>query len=208
MCIYCNTTNYRKIYENHYGPIPKDENGRKYEIHHLDGNRKNNELENLKCVTIQDHYDIHYAQGDWGACALIAKRMNLTPEMISELSTKHNMKMIRDGTHPFLGDRNPMYRMLANGTHPFFGGEVQRRSNINRVINGTNPFCSTENNKIWQKKRVDDKTHNFLGSEGNLKRLAEGRHPSQMKKTCEHCDKTISLGMYKRWHGNNCKLLR
>jgi len=36
MCIYCNTTNYRKIYENHLGTIPKDHEGRSYEIHQLD----------------------------------------------------------------------------------------------------------------------------------------------------------------------------
>jgi len=28
-------TNYRKIYEDHNGPIPVDEDGRTYEIHHL-----------------------------------------------------------------------------------------------------------------------------------------------------------------------------
>ena len=70
MCIYCNTTNYRKIYENHYGPIPKEENGRSYEIHHLDGNHHNNDPKNLKAVRIQEHYDIHYSQGDWSACLL------------------------------------------------------------------------------------------------------------------------------------------
>lgn len=42
-------TIYRKIYENHFGPIPKDKDGRSYEIHHIDGNRKNNEISNLKC---------------------------------------------------------------------------------------------------------------------------------------------------------------
>ena len=30
-------------------------------------------------------------------------------------------------------------------------------------------------------------THNWLGPEYNLKRLANGTHPSQIKKTCPHC---------------------
>jgi len=51
--------NYRKIWEKENGPIPKDENGRSYDIHHIDGNRKNNSIENLMCVSIQDHYEIH-----------------------------------------------------------------------------------------------------------------------------------------------------
>ena len=41
-------TNYRKIYEQHYGPIPKDTDGRSYEIHHIDGNHNNNDINNLR----------------------------------------------------------------------------------------------------------------------------------------------------------------
>lgn len=77
--------NYRKIWKNHYGPIPKDKNGRSYEIHHKDGNHKNNEISNLSLLTIEEHYDIHYSQGDWGACVCIAKRMKLSPEYISDI---------------------------------------------------------------------------------------------------------------------------
>jgi hypothetical protein len=35
--------------------------------------------------------------------------------------------------------------------------------------------------------------------------LAQGKHPSQMKKTCLHCGKTVSTGMYARWHGDRCR---
>lgn len=31
MCIYCGTNKYRKIYENHNGPIQREDNGRAYE---------------------------------------------------------------------------------------------------------------------------------------------------------------------------------
>ena len=64
MCIYCGTNKYRKIYEHHHGLIPKEENGRTYEIHHIDGNHSNNNPSNLTAVTLQDHYDIHYSQQD------------------------------------------------------------------------------------------------------------------------------------------------
>lgn len=76
---------YRKIWEKHYGPIPKDDQGRSYEIHHIDKNRKNNSIENLQCVSIKEHYDIHYNQGDFWACVMIGKRMLLTPEEISNI---------------------------------------------------------------------------------------------------------------------------
>ncbi len=54
--------NYRKIWESIYGPIPKDVQGRTFDIHHIDGNRKNNSIENLVCLSIEDHYKIHLKQ--------------------------------------------------------------------------------------------------------------------------------------------------
>lgn len=34
----------------------------------------------------------------------------------------------------------------------------------------------------------------------NLTRLMNGNHPSQQKRTCYHCNTTVSLGMFGRWH--------
>lgn len=67
---------YRKIWSQVYGEIPKDENGISYEIHHINGNKSDNRIENLVCVSIKEHFDIHYKKGDYKACALIAGRMN------------------------------------------------------------------------------------------------------------------------------------
>lgn len=67
---------YRKIWENANGAIPKDELGRSYEIHHIDGNRENNDLNNLKCVSIDEHFRIHYEQKDYAACNLIIDRLD------------------------------------------------------------------------------------------------------------------------------------
>lgn len=96
---------YRKIWETHFGAIPKDEFGRTYEIHHIDGNHNNNNINNLKCVSIQEHYDIHYSQGDWYACYLIAQRSNLSPDIISENSKKTQKQRIENGTHNFLNPK-------------------------------------------------------------------------------------------------------
>ena len=97
--IFITTSNdYRRIYESYHGPIPKDNDGRSYEIHHIDGNRTNNSIENLKLVTIQEHYDIHFSQGDWGACWKIAERMSISPEerskIQSALAIKNNLSLI------------------------------------------------------------------------------------------------------------------
>ena len=98
------TKNYREIWEENFGKIPKDQNGRSYEIHHIDGNHTNNNIENLKCITIDEHYKIHYDQGDFGACVMIAKRMNLPPDHISKIQTgvkRPGVGGVKKGTIPW-----------------------------------------------------------------------------------------------------------
>jgi hypothetical protein len=79
------TSLHRKTWITHNGPIPLDEEGRTMEIHHIDGNHKNNNIDNLKLVTIKQHFDEHFTRGDWGACVLIAKRMNLPTDYVSTI---------------------------------------------------------------------------------------------------------------------------
>jgi hypothetical protein len=146
--------NYRKIYERHYGPIPKDEHGRRCDIHHIDGNHDNIDPSNLKAVTIQEHYDIHYQQEDWVACFLIAKRMKLSPELISELAVKRNRQQLERGNHIFQSGMQSKNNLLRsqNGTHPFLGGEIQRTHHRRHLENGTHhsqvkwkcPHCNKE----------------------------------------------------------------
>lgn len=92
---------YRKIWESHNGPIPFDEDGRSYEIHHKDGNHTNNDINNLMCISIKEHYDIHFRQGDYAACHLIAKRMAKTPAELSKIISDLNRKRT--------GEKNPFY---------------------------------------------------------------------------------------------------
>jgi hypothetical protein len=80
--------NYRKIYEQYYGPIPKEDNGRTYEVHHIDGDHNNNCHTNLVAVTTQDHFNIHFSQGDFRSCALIAHRLSLDEVTVNILRKK------------------------------------------------------------------------------------------------------------------------
>jgi hypothetical protein len=122
MCIYCGTTKYRKIYEQHYGPILKDLNNRSFEIHHIDGNHVNNHPNNLISVSIQEHYDIHLSRKDYGACFLLAQKMNCLPDQITELNKLQNKKRIENGTHNLMrrtdGTSHASDR-VKNGTHHF-----------------------------------------------------------------------------------------
>jgi len=80
--------NYRKIWRDAFGPIPKDEDGRSYDIHHIDGNKNNNDLSNLMCVSIKEHYEIHYKQKDWMAAHAISSRMKLSNEDRLDINKK------------------------------------------------------------------------------------------------------------------------
>jgi hypothetical protein len=93
---------YRKIYEQHYGPIPKDEEGRTYEIHHKDGDDSNNDPSNLVALTIKEHYDLHYSQGDWIACLAMSHRMKISPEEKSDLARKNSLRQFENGTNPLI----------------------------------------------------------------------------------------------------------
>jgi hypothetical protein len=80
--------NYRKVWEEANGPIPRDLNGISYEIHHIDGNKHNNDISNLLCVTVQEHYNIHLKQKDWMACHMISERLNISKEERLMLNSK------------------------------------------------------------------------------------------------------------------------
>lgn len=180
---------YRRLYEQAHGPIPKDKQGRTYDIHHLDGNHSNNDVSNLIALSVVDHFWEHWINGDYGACYKITKRMSLTPEELSELGRLSNKER------------------LADGTHNFYGGKIQSKTQRRMVCEGTHPFISSE----WQSdnaaKRVEKGTHNFLGENNpSHKRLIKGTHNFQTKKQCPVCNKVMSEPNFIRWHhGKDCK---
>lgn len=93
--------NYRKIYEKFNGPIPLDEFGRTYEIHHKDGNPENNDPENLLALTIKEHYEVHFKQEDWRACALITLHFQISPEERTFFARKIQQTLLQNGNHNF-----------------------------------------------------------------------------------------------------------
>jgi len=135
--------NYRKIWIDHHGNIPKDEFGRTYEIHHKDGNHKNNKIENLECITIQEHYQNHYENGDYGACVMIAKRMEMPPDFLSKIQ---------------LGKKRPGIGGVKKGTVPWNKGKsgykIHNENSLKKLIKNS----QGENNprsKITEKEAED-----------------------------------------------------
>jgi len=169
---------YKKIYTHCYGSIPADEDGRAYDIHHVDGNYTNNHPANLQAVSIQEHYDIHWKQGNWGACQTIAIRMKISPEEMGRLASLQNKKRVENKTHNFLDGKKSSERqkeLAKRGIHNFQGPE----NNQKMLEKGIHPFQQL---------------------------LLEGKHPSHKKWICSHCQKTgIGATNAVRWHFDNCK---
>jgi hypothetical protein len=220
------TEDYKKIWKKHHGLIPKDETGRSFDIHHIDGDKTNNNIENLYACSIQEHYDIHYSQGDWGACFLIAKRMKLSPELISELNSRAARKRVEQGTmwfqseegkkklsenatkinfeksskgiHQWQGENNPGKRKVKDGTHHFLGPSL----NLKRIKNGTHNWATPEGieqNRQRAIERIKNGNHPFSGE----------NNPGKRQKLeifeCEICQKKIqSKGNYTQ-HLRKCK---
>lgn len=177
--------NYRKIYIEHHGRIPTDDDdGRSYEIHHIDGDHENNDISNLLCIPIHEHYDIHYKQGDFGSCFAMAIRMKKTVEELREISSLAGKKSadtrIKSGAHNFL-DKD--------------WSDSCRQRELSKVANGTHYFTKEYNTYI-ARQRVVNKTHNFQGENA----------PSQQNWACEVCGISgKGKGNHTRFHGEKCK---
>jgi hypothetical protein len=198
-------TIYRRVYEAHYGPIPVDEQGRTYDIHHIDGDKTNNYPSNLIALSIQEHYNIHHAQGDWGACLAIMIRMSKSPEEISKISKQNAKALVERGQHHFLGGkiaRRSNQRRLTAGTHHLVGGSLQRKL----VAEGRHNFQSKKHRTIaknTQKRLLAEGSHNFILS--NHKRLKEGKHNFTQEHICPHCGRLGKGPQMFRYHFDNCR---
>ena len=197
-------TNYRKLWEKHYGTIPKDENGNSYDIHHIDGNRENNKISNLKALSIKEHYEIHYKQGDWSSAILISKRLNMPPEEREYLRRK-------------MQEFNPMKKeenkaKLRKPKPPGFGKKISLLKKGVSII--------TKGIKKGPQKKVTCPHCNKTGGASNMKvyhfnncKIFTGKQKHDYRKKqsealqCPHCG-LIGRGgggAMKQWHFDNCK---
>ncbi len=127
---------YRRIWERINGPIPHDDMGRPYEIHHIDGDRSNNSINNLLCVSIIEHLKIHEQQGNVGACIAIRLRMgqdlSLLRVLASEWSKESNRARLANGTHNFITEQHRTNNkqvqrdLITSGNHHFCRGQEIR----------------------------------------------------------------------------------
>lgn len=202
MNIYKAKINYRKIYENAYGPIPKDENGKSYHIHHIDGNRNNNSIENLIALSPKEHYEVHLKQKDYGAAYLLSNIIGLDSQTISESARLLALKRLENGTHNWCNGGNLYGQKFAAKKLKELGNKGQHYSQV-AAKNGTHNFQTEKNSirsKQKQQKLFKEGKHNFQ------KMLDLGTHPSLNPKTytCPHCGKTGKSNVMFRYHFDKC----
>jgi hypothetical protein len=186
---------YRKIWEEYYKQaIPKDDKGRSYEIHHIDGNRANNSIENLLCVSIEEHWRVHISRGEMGAANLIAKRFN----QAYKSGWKHSESTIEKMSKSHKG-----LNTWSKGVQR--GPQEQLKC----------PYCEKVGGRSGMKRFHFDNCLLKPGNEHLTRLLAEAdkvkyRKPKTkltkpQKVKCPHCDVVGDPRPLKRWHFENCK---
>lgn len=168
------------------------------EIHHIDGDHSNNDITNLRLVTIQEHYQIHYDQGDYGACVIMSYRMKLSPAEISELSRKCQTNLTRQGKHHWQGPEHNK-KLIESGKHPFLDREAARQRNFRRMAQGTHNLVGDKNPVH---KLIDQGQHHFQTDNPIYKLLKSGNHAAQVKLSCIFCKKICSKNNFNRLHKN------
>ena len=189
--------NHVKVWKTHNGVIPKDSDGKSYEIHHIDGNPENNDIENLTCISIYEHYKIHVKQGDYNGAFLIARRMLTKPGDISKIASEGCKQRIKDGTHNFLDPNFP--RSLEHNIGYVVALDM-RSGNIVRITKqefDSYDYYLGVNSGRKQKIVHDNRGHN----KGKKWKQSNREHP----KKCKYCSFEGRASLLSRWHNERCK---
>lgn len=186
----------RNVWKSFYGDIPKDELGRSYEIHHIDGNPKNNDISNLACISIEDHYNIHLSKGEIASALLIAERIGLSekPKQKTKWVYKNekellvSLSVLQDyiddgwslGMISTRGKNNPMHK--SNGIKPPNLNKIWIHNNvIDMRIDKSEEALYIHENSHWKRGMLrtsgDRNAKSFSGRFGIL-------HP-RSKKVCK-----------------------
>jgi hypothetical protein len=170
--------NYRSIWEKNYGPIPKDENGVSYQIHHIDGNRNNNELNNLMCVSLDEHIEIHKKQKDWASVAFLEQmRGKIVTGWKHSTETKEKIRQnnLENPRRYWLGKKRP---------------DTAERNKLGP---------SEETKEKQREAKLKNPTKYWLGKS---RKGMKQNHPTH---ECPHCGKIGKGSAMFKWHFDNCK---
>lgn len=179
--------NYRKIYENHYGKIPKG-----YHIHHIDGNPFNNDISNLQCLSPEEHSKIHKNEFTrWASIGGkkggdLTKKLKLgfhsgTPEQKSEWA-KNATKKVDRKKHSMILKEGYASGKIINWTKLYEPDEVSRR------ISSGDPGKAMRGKPAWNR----GKKMNLSNPE--IARIRKSEAAKNKKRVeCPYCDRVIDV---------------
>ena len=144
-------TKYQELWIEHYGEIPREPNGKLYEIHHINGDHDDNRIENLMALTKSEHAKLHAAE----------KLADGTHIM---LGGEIQRRRVANGTHNMLGGeiaRELGRKRMADGTHHFLNSEHQKKASARaaRKIISMDDQKVTSWNQRWRHEKKTGYTH-------------------------------------------------
>jgi hypothetical protein len=167
--------NYRKLWKNVYGPIPKDSLGRTFDIHHIDGNRKNNVIENLICLSLEDHYKIHLKQfeetkseKEFRSLVFLSKRINKSIDNLTGWTVSQETKDKISKT--LTGTKRP--EVVVKKFQEKLKGYKWTEEQINNRVEGLKNFYKEndrESRSEWRKNISESHKGKILSNETKLK---------------------------------------
>lgn len=176
--------NYRKLWENHHKKqIPVG-----YEIHHIDGNKNNNHIDNLECLSIEEHLHQHEKQNDWGACHAISIRLNFPNDGI--FASKFQNMLFEKGIHNFqkmtkkrrseISRLTIKKRIETNGGAFIISDTIKNASNAGKIaaqkkagflnINSKNHGSNHVKNTYWWTNEINEHKRSKEKPIGNWKK--------------------------------------
>lgn len=158
---------------------------------------------NLIELTVEEHAEAHrklfetynlpqdYAA--WKGLSGMMSKAEIIKFLQRESTKIKNKREVENGTHSFLGDKNPSRKKVKLGTHHF-------QQNV-----GNRP------GDIVQRKLVEQGKHHWLSnihaekvSKRSKSLIQQKVHPFGSITKCPHCGKEGQKSAMHRWHFNKC----
>lgn len=194
-----------------------------------------NSKENLIFLSAREHFICHWLLTKmvenvkhkyqmWNAFSCMLYRENGNQERY-KVNSKIFENIKKEGSKiksiKFSGKNNPRYGIKGEA-HPSYGKEwtTEHRKNASEAHKGYIRSLESrqkQSEKTREKKQSIEHIQNRSGANhpGYGKELSIDRKEKIRQgvlnmplHTCEHCGKTTTKGNYKRWHNNNCKVIK
>jgi hypothetical protein len=197
-----NSKEYRKIYESVYGKIPEG-----YHIHHKDGNCYNNNIDNLECLSPEEHAKIH--ENNYTFWANIGGKLGGNKCVIDRLGwfnkSEEEKKLIRDratiasNTKEGIEKRKNTYKKRYEQGLISHWSTLYSKKEVSEKIKSGDPGKSRRGKEAWNtgKKMKLENIENI-----NLKKSISALN--RKKYPCENCGKLFDPGNLVR-HNKACK---